>query len=129
MHGPEVEFFLRREKGFHHPSYVRAGRGHRGTQREFAAPGVLTSRDVVEFAGRSAHAARDARATGGPCHIGFSLNSIAPCGFCPYAQTYILTGLHIETILALMVTAGEKCRRLPGAKIRNVRQFLVSILC
>src|SRR5438105_2827874 len=30
-----------------------------------------------------------------------------------------LMGLHIRTILALMVTAGEKCQRLLDAKIRN----------
>ena len=35
-----------------------------------------------------------------------------------------LTGLHIETILSLMVTAGEKCQRLLDAKIRNVRPTL-----
>ncbi len=31
-----------------------------------------------------------------------------------------LTGLHIRMILALMVTAGEKCQRLLDGKIRNV---------
>jgi len=36
-----------------------------------------------------------------------------------------LTGLHIATILSLMVTAGEKCQRLLDAKIRNVRPHLV----
>jgi hypothetical protein len=36
-----------------------------------------------------------------------------------------LTGLHIGTILSLMVTAGEKCQRLLDAKIRNVRPTLV----
>jgi IS1 family transposase len=36
-----------------------------------------------------------------------------------------LTGLHIGTILALMVTAGEHCQRLLDAKIRNVRPHLV----
>jgi hypothetical protein len=36
-----------------------------------------------------------------------------------------LTGLHIGTILSLMVTAGEKCQRLLDAKIRNVRLYLV----
>ena len=36
-----------------------------------------------------------------------------------------LTGLHIGTILALMVTAGEKCQRLLDAKIQNVRPRLV----
>ncbi len=36
-----------------------------------------------------------------------------------------LTGLHIRTILALMVTAGEKCQRLLDGKIRNVRPHLV----
>jgi IS1 family transposase len=36
-----------------------------------------------------------------------------------------LTGLHIETILSLMVTAGEKCQGLLDSKIRNVRPHLV----
>src|SRR5664279_2514989 len=36
-----------------------------------------------------------------------------------------LTGLHIRTILALMVTAGEKCRQLLNAKVRNLRPNLV----
>ncbi len=39
--------------------------------------------------------------------------------------TGLLTGLHIRTILALMVTAGEKCQRLLDGKIRNVRPHLV----
>ena len=36
-----------------------------------------------------------------------------------------LTGLHIRTILALMVIAGEKCQRLLDGKICNVRPHLV----
>jgi len=36
-----------------------------------------------------------------------------------------LTGLHIATILSLMVTAGEKCQQLLDTKIRNVRPHLV----
>jgi IS1 family transposase len=36
-----------------------------------------------------------------------------------------LTGLHIETILALMVTAGEKCQRLLDTRIRGLRPHLV----
>jgi len=36
-----------------------------------------------------------------------------------------LTGLHIATILSLMITAGEKCQRLLDAEIRNVRPNLV----
>jgi len=36
-----------------------------------------------------------------------------------------LTGIHIATILSLMVTAGEKCQRLLDATIRNVRPNLV----
>jgi transposase-like protein/IS1 family transposase len=36
-----------------------------------------------------------------------------------------LTGLHIHTILALMVTAGEKCQRVLDAKIRGIRPRLV----
>jgi transposase len=36
-----------------------------------------------------------------------------------------LTGLHIGTILSLMITAGEKCQRLLDGKIRNVRPHLV----
>ncbi len=37
----------------------------------------------------------------------------------------LLTGLHIATILSLMVSAGEKCQHLLDAKIRNVRPHLV----
>jgi IS1 family transposase len=36
-----------------------------------------------------------------------------------------LTGLHIETILSLMVTAGEKCQRLLDTRIRGIRPNLV----
>jgi len=36
-----------------------------------------------------------------------------------------LTGLHIETILSLMVTAGEKCQRLLDTRIRGLRPHLV----
>jgi len=36
-----------------------------------------------------------------------------------------LTGLHIETILSLMVTAGKKCQWLLDTRIRNVRPHLV----
>jgi transposase-like protein/IS1 family transposase len=36
-----------------------------------------------------------------------------------------LTGLHIETILSLMVTAGEKCQRLLDTRIRGLRPNLV----
>ena len=36
-----------------------------------------------------------------------------------------LTGLHIATILSLMVTAGEKCKRVLDAKIRNVKPRFV----
>jgi transposase-like protein/IS1 family transposase len=36
-----------------------------------------------------------------------------------------LTGLHIATILSLMVTAGEKCQQLLNAKVRNLRPNLV----
>jgi len=36
-----------------------------------------------------------------------------------------LTGLHIHTILALMVTAGEKCQQLMDAKLRGLRPRLV----
>lgn len=36
-----------------------------------------------------------------------------------------LTGLHIGTILSLMVTAGEKCQRLLDAKVRGLRPHLV----
>jgi len=36
-----------------------------------------------------------------------------------------LTGLHIHTILALMVTAGERCQRLTNAKLRGLRPHLV----
>jgi IS1 family transposase len=36
-----------------------------------------------------------------------------------------LTGLHIATILSLMVTAGEKCQRLLDVKIRNICPHLV----
>jgi len=35
------------------------------------------------------------------------------------------TGLHIHTILSLMITAGEKCQRLLDEKIRNIRPHLV----
>jgi transposase-like protein/IS1 family transposase len=36
-----------------------------------------------------------------------------------------LTGLHIGTILSLMVTAGEKCQRLLDVKVRGLRPSLV----
>jgi len=36
-----------------------------------------------------------------------------------------LTGLHIGTILSLMVTAGEKCQRLLDEKVRGLRPRLV----
>jgi hypothetical protein len=36
-----------------------------------------------------------------------------------------LTGIHIDTILALMVTVGEKCQRLMDAKLRGLRPRLV----
>jgi lambda repressor-like predicted transcriptional regulator len=36
-----------------------------------------------------------------------------------------LTGLHIATILSLMVTAGEKCQRLLDGKMRGLRPHLV----
>jgi len=36
-----------------------------------------------------------------------------------------LTGLHIATILSLMVTAGEKCQRLLDTRIRGLRPHLV----
>jgi transposase-like protein/IS1 family transposase len=36
-----------------------------------------------------------------------------------------LTGLHIETILSLMTTAGEKCQRLLDEKVRGIRPNLV----
>ncbi len=38
-----------------------------------------------------------------------------------------LTGLHISTILSLMVNAGKKCQRLLDLKIRNVRPNLVQV--
>src|ERR1700683_419496 len=38
-----------------------------------------------------------------------------------------LTGLHIHTILALMVTAGEKCEKLLDKMIRNVRPNFVEV--
>lgn len=36
-----------------------------------------------------------------------------------------LTGLHLETILSLMLTAGEKCQRLLDTRIRGLRPNLV----
>src|ERR1700691_431121 len=36
-----------------------------------------------------------------------------------------LTGLHIETVLSLMLTAGEKCQRLLDTRIRGLRPNLV----
>ena len=36
-----------------------------------------------------------------------------------------LTGLHIETILSLMITAGEKCQRFLDTRIRGLRPNLV----
>jgi hypothetical protein len=36
-----------------------------------------------------------------------------------------LTGLHIGTILSLMITAEEPCQRVLDAKIRNVHPILV----
>lgn len=36
-----------------------------------------------------------------------------------------LTGLHLATILSLMLTAGEKCQRLLDVKIRGIRPHLV----
>lgn len=36
-----------------------------------------------------------------------------------------LTGLHIATILSLMVTAGEKCQQFLNAKVRNLRPNFV----
>jgi IS1 family transposase len=36
-----------------------------------------------------------------------------------------LTGLHIRTILALMVSAGEKCQRLLNAKVRHIHPHYV----